>query len=99
MQSSTLACSCTVGWQSSACDNRNNRRNLRRYVSLWGSSGGVGASGTGSGSREEEPTRLQEEEEEKVLATLSGVIEPCTGKGVVELGLVQDVLINGETLF
>lgn len=35
-------------------------------------------------------------QEEEVLATLSGVIEPCTGKGVVELGLVQEVFVDGE---
>lgn len=93
-----------MGWQSSASNNRN--RGIR-YISLWGreqrtSSGGVGA----SGSTEEELARLQRqclqeekgEGEEEVLATLSGVVEPCTGKGVVELGLVQDVLIDGEAV-
>lgn len=88
---SAPACFRTVGWQSRAFSNRN----LRRYVSLWESSGGVGSSG--SGSTEEELARL-DQEEEKVLATLSGVVEPCTGKGVVELGLIQDVFIDGEAL-
>ncbi|CAM9731596.1 unnamed protein product, partial [Hapterophycus canaliculatus] len=35
--------------------------------------------------------------EEEVLATLSVVMEPSTGKGVVELGIIQDIIIDGET--
>lgn len=60
----------------------------------------MGGSGSDSDSRstEEEFARL-EERQEKVLATLSSVVEPCTGKGVVGLGLIQDVLVDGETLF
>lgn len=77
------------------------RKMISRHISLWGGRGNSNTNGThapgkaggfvsGGGAQE-----LAGREEE-VLARLSGVCEPCTGKGVVELGLVQDLILNGE---
>ena len=83
-----------------------NLRPWRRRISLWGGPSksdqtqrpGVqtGAGGDGNALRggAEELARLEQE----VLTTLAGVCEPCTGKGVVALGLVQDLLVRGEKL-
>ena len=71
----------------------------RRHVSLWGgrdkrTSSPLEGAGTSSG---EDPSLLRRRgREEEVLAALSGVVEPCTGKGVIELGLVQDLFVEGE---
>eukprot|EP00752_Nemacystus_decipiens_P004097 g3749.t1 len=74
----------------------------KRHISLWG--GREKPTGTGirpwgasrSSGHEDAPSRLRREgQEEEVLATLSGVMEPCTGKGVVELGLVEEVFSDG----
>lgn len=54
---------------------------------IWGSKREFGAA---SGGPEELARR-----EEEVLAALAGVREPCTGKDVVQLGLVQDLRIGG----
>lgn len=75
----------------------------RRHVSLWAGGGPDQRTsppeGT-SGSRSEGGADLlrRQGREEEVLAALSAVVEPCTGKGVVALGLVQDLqLVDGET--
>lgn len=81
--------------------NREGRR--IRHISLWSGGEGEkgarpwGASSSGSGGEEDELSRLRRRgQEDEVLATLSRVVEPCTGKGVVELGLVQEVFVDGE---
>lgn len=67
----------------------------RRQISLWGK------------DKEKRPDRDPTHaasngvdgiarKEEEVLATLSDIRETCTGKGVIQLGLVQDVSIIGE---
>ncbi|CAN0544435.1 unnamed protein product [Laminaria digitata] len=80
-------------------------RPWRRRLSIWSGSDqppqrpGVfktGAEGGGDALRGG-PEELARQEQE-VLKALSGVCEPCTGKGVVALGLVQDLLVRGEEL-
>lgn len=65
-------------------------------MSLWGGWGQGTSGGPNSSPEEELARRWRQEKEEEVLAILSGVVEPCTGKDVVELGFVQDVRIDGE---
>lgn len=77
-------------------------RPWRRRLSLWGGPSKSdqqqrpGAEGGGNALQggPEELAHLEQE----VLKTLAGVCEPCTGKGVVALGLVQDLLVRGEEL-
>ena len=77
-------------------------RPWRRRLSFWGGSSisdqpqrpGAGGDGNALQGGPEELARLEQE----VLNTLAGVCEPSTGKGVISLGLVQDLLVRGEEL-
>lgn len=88
----------SVSQYGSGISDREGRR--IRHISLWsGREQRTRSWGANSSSSEGEDdlSRLRRQgQEEDVLATLSGVVEPCTGKGVVELGLVQDVFVIGE---
>lgn len=78
----------------------------RRHISLWAGGGRDQQTsppeGTGNGGNSSEGDAAllrRQDREEEVLAALSAVVEPCTGKGVVALGLVQDLqLVDGEAL-
>ncbi|CBN74480.1 conserved unknown protein [Ectocarpus siliculosus] len=85
-----------VSWHVAHYRNGGNARQLprRRHMSLWGGWGQGTSGGPNSSPEEELARRWRQEKEEEVLAILSGVVEPCTGKDVVELGFVQDVRID-----
>lgn len=87
----------SVGVSRHGCSVGNRAGRRIRHISLWsGREQRTPPVGASSSSEDELSGLRRQGQEEEVLATLSGVIEPCTGKGVVELGLVQDIFVDGE---
>lgn len=102
-QQAMMLCSTSMLAHRGRTADHHGRKSWKRHSSLFGSAGrrtddaeestaAAAVPAAAPSGTTEELARCEEE----VLGALSGVCEPCSGKQVVQLGFVQDLLVNGE---